>query len=130
MTEDMVEWHHRLNGHEFEQALGDGDEQGSLACCSPWGHKELDMTESLNSTRQEGGPAQSIYFLFSKSGYLPEHMCAEGVLGGQKGVMLTNGGLPRGLCGRIQLDREMCAYIREDPEIYKIWSVNQANQND
>ena len=57
-------------------------------------------------------------------------MCAEGVLGGQKGVMLTNGGLPRGLCGRIQLDREMCAYIREDPEIYKIWSVNQANQND
>jgi len=39
-TEDeMVGWHHRLNGHEFEQALGDGDGQGSLACCSPWGHK-------------------------------------------------------------------------------------------
>ena len=45
-TEDeMVRWHHRLNGHEFEQAPGDGDGQGSLACCSPWGHKELDMTE-------------------------------------------------------------------------------------
>ena len=49
MTEDeMVGWHHWLNGHEFEQALGAGDAQGSLACCSPWGHKELDMTERLN----------------------------------------------------------------------------------
>ena len=43
MTEDeMVGWHHRLNGHEFEQALGDGEGQGSLASCSPWGHKESD----------------------------------------------------------------------------------------
>ena len=49
MTEDeMVRWHHHLNGHELEQALGVGDGQGSLACCSPWGHKELDMTEQLN----------------------------------------------------------------------------------
>ena len=40
MTEDeMVEWHHRLNGHTFEQAPGDGEGQGSLACCSPWGGK-------------------------------------------------------------------------------------------
>ena len=46
----MVGWHHRLNGHEFEQAPGVGDGQGSLACCSPWGHKEQDMTEQLNST--------------------------------------------------------------------------------
>ena len=38
----MVGWHHELNGHEFEQALGIGDGQGSLACCSPWGHKESD----------------------------------------------------------------------------------------
>ena len=45
---EMVGWHHRLNGHEFEQTLGDGDEQSSLACCSPWGHKELGMTERLN----------------------------------------------------------------------------------
>ena len=45
MTEDeMVEWHHQLNGHEFQQALGGGDGQGSLACWSPWGHKELDTT--------------------------------------------------------------------------------------
>ena len=49
MTEDkMVGWHPQLNRHEFEQALGVGDGQGSLACCSSWGHKELDMTEQLN----------------------------------------------------------------------------------
>ena len=46
MTEDdMVEWHHRLDGYESEQVPGVGDGQGSLACCSPWGCKELDMTE-------------------------------------------------------------------------------------
>ena len=50
MTEDkIVGWHHWLNGHEFEQALGNGEGQGSLACCSPWGLKELDMTEQLNN---------------------------------------------------------------------------------
>ena len=49
-TEDeMVGWHHRLDGHEFEQAQGVGNGQGSLVCCSPWGCKELDMTEWLNS---------------------------------------------------------------------------------
>ena len=50
----MVGWHHQLNGREFEQALGDGDGQGSLVCRSPWGHKELDTTEQqsiLNSLR-------------------------------------------------------------------------------
>ena len=48
-TEDeMVGWHHRLNGREFEQTLGDSEGQKSLACCNPWGHKELDMTEQLN----------------------------------------------------------------------------------
>ena len=46
MTEDeMVGWHHQLNGHEFEQALGVGDGQGSLACCSPRGRKDSDMTK-------------------------------------------------------------------------------------
>ena len=45
MTEDeMVGWHHWLNGHDFEQALGESDGQGSLVCCSPWGHKESYMT--------------------------------------------------------------------------------------
>ena len=50
MTEDeMVGWYHRLNGHEFEKTQGNGKGQGSLACCSPWGHKELDTTERLNN---------------------------------------------------------------------------------
>ena len=50
-TEDeVVGWHHRLDGHEFEQAPGVSDGQGSQACCSPWGHKESDMTERLNWT--------------------------------------------------------------------------------
>ena len=49
MTEDeMVRWHHRVNGHEFEQAPGVGDGQGSLACCTAWDGKELDTTEQLN----------------------------------------------------------------------------------
>ena len=49
MTEDeMVRWHHRLNGCECEQTLGDGEGQGGLACCSPWGHKGSDTTEQLN----------------------------------------------------------------------------------
>ena len=49
ITEDeMIGWHHRLNGHEFEQAPGVGGEQGSLVCCSPCGRKESDMTEQLN----------------------------------------------------------------------------------
>ena len=43
-----VGWHHQLDGHEFEQAPGVGDGQGSLACCSLWGHKKSDMTEQLN----------------------------------------------------------------------------------
>ena len=55
MTEDeMVEWHHQLNGHEFEQALGVGDGQGSLVCCSPYGCKELDTTERLKNSSSLG----------------------------------------------------------------------------
>ena len=51
MTEDeMVGWHHRLNGHRFGWTPGVGDGQGGLACCGSWGHKELDMTERLNWT--------------------------------------------------------------------------------
>ena len=53
MTEDeMVGWHHWLNGHEFEQAPGDGEGQGSLVCCSSWGCKESDMSEQLNNNTQ------------------------------------------------------------------------------
>ena len=51
MTEDeMVGWYHQLDGHEFDKAPEIGNRHGSLACCSPWGHKEADMTEQLNGT--------------------------------------------------------------------------------
>ena len=51
MTEDeMVGWHHRLNGREFEQSLGDREVQGSLACCSPWSQEESDTTEPLKDS--------------------------------------------------------------------------------
>ena len=53
MTEDeMCGWHHRLNGHEFGQAPGVGDGQGGLACCCPWGCKELDTTQQLKNNNQ------------------------------------------------------------------------------
>ena len=48
----MVGWHHRSNGHEFEQAPGDSEGQGSVVCCNSWGHKESDMTEELNWTEE------------------------------------------------------------------------------
>ena len=52
MTEDeMVGWHHQLNGHELEQTLGDSQGQGSLVCCSPWGRKESDTSEELKSNK-------------------------------------------------------------------------------
>ena len=49
--DEMVGWYHQLNGHEFEQALGDGEGQGSQACCSPWGHKKSDMTQEQNNNK-------------------------------------------------------------------------------
>ena len=65
VTEDeMVGWHHQLNGHEFEQTLGVGDWQGGLACGSPWGHKESDMTERLTWTEL----IQPYYYSASMSG--------------------------------------------------------------
>ena len=51
----MVGWHHRLNGHEFGQTPGDGEGQGSLEYCGPWGHKELDTTEPLNNNSWQVG---------------------------------------------------------------------------
>ena len=61
VTEDeMVGWHHWLNGHEFEQTLGDGERQGNLVCCSPRDYKELDMTEWLNWDTQWGFPRGSV----------------------------------------------------------------------
>ena len=56
MTEDeMVGWYHQLNGHEFEQILGDSERQGSLACCSPCGHKQSSRTQRLNNNKGEEG---------------------------------------------------------------------------
>ena len=49
IEDEMVAWHHQLNAHEFEQAPGDGEGQGSLVCFCPWGHKVSDMTEPLNN---------------------------------------------------------------------------------
>ena len=61
----MAGWHHRLDGHEFEQTAGDGDGQGGLACYCPWGHKESDRTERLNRTdlsvRHTSTPHMVIY---------------------------------------------------------------------
>ena len=63
MTEDeIVGWYHRLDGHGFKQVLGVGDGQGSLACCSPWGHKESDMTEGLNWTELNWVTAHNTWF--------------------------------------------------------------------
>ena len=73
ITEDeMFGWHHWLDRHEFEQALGVGDGQGSLVCCSPWGHKESDMTEWLNNNNKMwiefiSGDGITSHFLFMLS---------------------------------------------------------------
>ena len=68
MTEDeMVGWHHQLNGPEFEQAPGVGEGQGSLACCSPWGCKESDMTERLNNNNKYNTVKIFIYCIFKNN---------------------------------------------------------------
>ena len=70
-TEDeMVGWHHRLNGHEFEQASGDGDGQGSLRCCSPWGCKELNTTEQLNNKKNISSSITEATFQVLESHYV------------------------------------------------------------
>ena len=51
----MIGWHHQCNGHVFQQALGDGEGQGSLRCCSPWGCKESDTTEQLSNNNESTG---------------------------------------------------------------------------
>ena len=61
----MVGWHHRLNGLEFEHIPGDNEGQGSLTCCSPQGHKELDTTERVNNSKSIGQP-----LAFEDSGFM------------------------------------------------------------
>ena len=60
----MVGWHHRLTGHDFEQALGVGDGQGGLACCSPWSHKESAVTTEQQRPPQNRARRIYVYFLF------------------------------------------------------------------
>ena len=80
MTEDkMVEWHHQLNGHEFEQVPEDSEGQGSLACCSPQDHRESDMTEQLNSHSE---PSVNCFFRRCVSlGWLHVSACSRGTSG-------------------------------------------------
>ena len=64
MTEDeMVGWHHRLNGHEFEQAPGNGERQESLGCRNLWGRKESDTTEQLNSNKKHSSSTALVEYL-------------------------------------------------------------------
>ena len=64
IEDEMVRWHHQLDGHEFEQVLGNGEGQGSLACCSQWCCKELDTTKQLNNT-EHGVQLLALYSRFS-----------------------------------------------------------------
>ena len=71
MTEDeMVGWHHRLNGHESEQTLGDSEGQGSLACCSPWGRKESDMTQRRKNSKTKVGQHAKTHEKGARLGFL------------------------------------------------------------
>ena len=79
-TEDeMVGWHHWLNGHEFGWTLGDGDGQGGLACCGPWGHEESGTTERLNWTETVYTCAWSLIFIIF-SGWLLQGFLASALL--------------------------------------------------
>ena len=66
IEDEMVGWHHRLSGHEFEQTLGDGEGQGGLACCNPWGRKESDTTEQLNNKIKN---REQIEVMHAKAGF-------------------------------------------------------------
>ena len=64
IEDEMVGWHHRCDGHEFKQAPGVGDGQGGLVFCSPWGRKELEMTEQLNNNKVKNEEvSQNSHFL-------------------------------------------------------------------
>ena len=60
IEDEMVGWHHGLNGHEFDQTLGDSDRQGCLSCCSPWGRKESDTTKRLNNNNRQKGRLEEV----------------------------------------------------------------------
>ena len=89
--DEMIWSHHQLNGHEFEQALGVDDGQGSLACCSPWGCKELDTTERLNWTEVPGNWVPSLVSLTTLLVVtsLFSEIWVRGVLGGVTEVLIS-----------------------------------------
>ena len=74
--DEMVGWHHRLNGHEFKQTPGGGKEQGGLECCSPWGYKELDTTERLKNSNNNPSSQLSIHSSTHSSLYLSLYLYA------------------------------------------------------
>ena len=88
MTEDeMVGWHHRLNGHEFEQAPGDGKGQGSLVCCSPWGRKESDTTECLNNNSSNYSHHRNPEYM-RKRQVLSDHLLRSGNFLASSGILI------------------------------------------
>ena len=74
IEDEIVGWHHQLDGHEFEQSSGVGDGQGSLENCSPWGHKELDMTGQLSWTELSPYTAQGRSCMLQSNSPLPAHI--------------------------------------------------------
>ena len=72
--DEVVGWHHCLYGHEFDQTPGDSEGQGSLACCSPWGHKELEMTEQLNNNEYTTHQRKWTRYWWAKKGSLKRHI--------------------------------------------------------
>ena len=87
--DEMVGWHHWLNGHESEQSLGDSEGQGSLTCRSSWGSKEMDMTERLNNTTESGEGRNTRWgYLRSSETGRPRKACRR-KLGGRASMLLS-----------------------------------------
>ena len=102
VTEDkMVGWHHQFNGHEFEQTLGDGEGQRSLACCSSWGHKESDTDEA---TEDPGMPSiLSCWWTEQDS-----HLLRVNTAGLRNAVKVWNSQSPRGINKRTSRANKIC----------------------
>ena len=86
----MVGWHHQLDEHESEQAAGVGDGQGSLACCGPWGHKELDTAEQLNNNNKHISTVQFDSFNISSVAQLCLILCDPRTAALQASLSITN----------------------------------------
>ena len=96
----MVGWHHRLDGHEFEQALGDGKGQGRLGCCNPWGHKELDTTWRLNNNDHKANMNKAVIAEF--------HLCS---LQKQEKIGFKNTSLYRKRTRHLQAPNLVCSNV-------------------